>query len=155
MAHKKSLEALNRTLKDLRGNEQLFGGALILLAGNFRQTLPVIPRSTPADELNAYLKSSVLWRNVDKISLKSNMRVKLQQDESSERFAKQLFDIGNGKMEMDESTHCITLQENLCHFQEIKKRKEATVEVTAVGVLALDVYRCSVARSSVSEEASR
>ncbi|XP_071033027.1 ATP-dependent DNA helicase pif1-like, partial [Parasteatoda tepidariorum] len=58
-AHKKSLEALNRTLKDLRGNEQLFGGALILLAGDFRQTLPVIPRSTPADELNACLKSSV------------------------------------------------------------------------------------------------
>ncbi|UYV67980.1 hypothetical protein LAZ67_5002693 [Cordylochernes scorpioides] len=55
MAHKKSLEALNRTLKYLRGNEQLFGGALILLAGDFRQTLPVIPRSTPADELNACL----------------------------------------------------------------------------------------------------
>ncbi|UYV60859.1 hypothetical protein LAZ67_1002623 [Cordylochernes scorpioides] len=116
MAHKKSLEALNRTLKDLRGNEQLFGGALILLAGDFRRTLPVIPRSTPADELNACLKSSVLWRYVDKISLKTNIRVQLQQDESSERFAKQLFDIGNGKMEMDESTHCITLQENFCHF---------------------------------------
>ena len=28
MAHKKSLKALDRTLKDLRGNEQLFGGAL-------------------------------------------------------------------------------------------------------------------------------
>ncbi|KFM59871.1 ATP-dependent helicase RRM3, partial [Stegodyphus mimosarum] len=61
MAHKKSLEAHHRTLKDLRGNEQLFGGALILLAGDFRQTLPVIPHSTPADELNASLKSSVLW----------------------------------------------------------------------------------------------
>ncbi|UYV66834.1 hypothetical protein LAZ67_4003034 [Cordylochernes scorpioides] len=96
MAHKKSLEALNRTLKDLRGNEQLFGGALILLAGDFRQTLPVIPRLTPADELNACLKSSVLWRYVDKIYLKTNMRVQLQQDESSERFAKQLLNIGNG-----------------------------------------------------------
>jgi hypothetical protein len=29
-AHKKALEALNRTLKDLRGYEQLFGGALKL-----------------------------------------------------------------------------------------------------------------------------
>ncbi|GFT49845.1 ATP-dependent DNA helicase [Trichonephila clavipes] len=62
MAHKKSLEAFYRTLQDLRGNEQLFGGALTLLAGDFRQTLPVIPRSTPADGLNACLKSSVLWR---------------------------------------------------------------------------------------------
>ncbi|KAF0701224.1 ATP-dependent DNA helicase PIF1-like, partial [Aphis craccivora] len=40
MAHKKSLEALNRTLKDIRGNHNLFGGAMILLAGDFRQTLP-------------------------------------------------------------------------------------------------------------------
>ena len=38
MAHKKSLEALDRTLKDLRGNEKLFGGGLILLSGDFRQT---------------------------------------------------------------------------------------------------------------------
>jgi hypothetical protein len=29
-AHKKALEALNRTLKDLRGYEQLFGGTLKL-----------------------------------------------------------------------------------------------------------------------------
>ncbi|CAG9828306.1 unnamed protein product [Diabrotica balteata] len=50
MAHKKSLEALDRTLQDLRSNYKPFGGAMILLAGDFRQTLPVIPRSTPADE---------------------------------------------------------------------------------------------------------
>lgn len=42
MVHKKSLEALDRTLKDLRKNENLFGGAFILLSGDFRQTLPVI-----------------------------------------------------------------------------------------------------------------
>ena len=33
---------------------------LILLSGDFRRTLAVIPRSTAADELNACLKSSVL-----------------------------------------------------------------------------------------------
>lgn len=64
MAHKKGLEAVDRTLRDFRNNERLLGGALLLLAGDFRQTLPVIPRSTPADELNACLKSSVLWRHV-------------------------------------------------------------------------------------------
>ncbi|UYV67872.1 hypothetical protein LAZ67_5002317 [Cordylochernes scorpioides] len=49
----------------------------------------------------------------------------------------------------------IIIKINLFKAREIIKRKEATVEITAVGVLALDVYRCSVARSSVSEEASR
>ncbi|XP_025831529.1 uncharacterized protein LOC112904787 [Agrilus planipennis] len=60
MAHKRSLEALDRTLKDLRDNQNVFGGAMVLLSGDFRQTLPVIPRSTVADELNACLKSSSL-----------------------------------------------------------------------------------------------
>ena len=58
MAHKRAFEALHRTLRDLRSNQNLFGGAMILLAGDFRQTLPVIPRSTAADELNACLKAS-------------------------------------------------------------------------------------------------
>lgn len=51
MAHKHSLEALNRTLEDLKNNDKLFGGTLILLSGDFRQTLPVIPRLTYADEI--------------------------------------------------------------------------------------------------------
>lgn len=60
MAHKKSFEAVDRTMRDLRGNNEPMGGALILLAGDFRQTLPVVPRSTPTDELNAYIKASHL-----------------------------------------------------------------------------------------------
>lgn len=66
MSH--SLEALDRTVRDLRRNARIFGGALILLSGDFRQTLPVISRSTPADELNACLKSSVLWRHLQKLN---------------------------------------------------------------------------------------
>lgn len=68
MSHKKALEALDRTVRDLRRNARIFGGALILLSGDFRQTLPVISRSTPADELNACLKSSVLWRHLQKLN---------------------------------------------------------------------------------------
>ena len=35
-AHKKSMEALDRTMKDLRNNQNRFGGAMILLVGDFR-----------------------------------------------------------------------------------------------------------------------
>ncbi|GFV12327.1 ATP-dependent DNA helicase [Trichonephila clavipes] len=35
MSHKKALEALDRTLRDFRGNRRIFGGALILLSANF------------------------------------------------------------------------------------------------------------------------
>ncbi|KAJ8895238.1 hypothetical protein PR048_000563 [Dryococelus australis] len=95
MAHKKSLEALDRTMQDLRNNQNRFGGAMILLAGDFRQTLPVIPWSTPADELNACLKASVLWKHVKILNLSKNMLVELQNDRYGEIFRKQLIDIGD------------------------------------------------------------
>ncbi|GBN07344.1 hypothetical protein AVEN_96606-1 [Araneus ventricosus] len=101
MAHKKSLEALDRTLRDLRKNDQLLGGSLLLLAGDFRQTLPVIPNSTPADELNACLKTSPLWKFVKRFTLKSNMRVRYFRNETAQHFAHILQQIGEGTFPTD------------------------------------------------------
>ncbi|XP_026476423.1 uncharacterized protein LOC113382080 [Ctenocephalides felis] len=121
MAHKRSLEALDRTLKDLRDNQNIFGGAMILLSGDFRQTLPVIPRSTVADELNASLKSSNLWRHVKKLQLTTNMRVVLQQDETAKVFSKQLLNIGNGNVAVDASSGLITFPADFCSFTNTKE----------------------------------
>lgn len=96
MLHKNGFEALYRTLQDLRKNTKPMGNCLIILAGDFRQTLPVIVRSTPADEINACLKKSHLWKYVQTITLSTNMRVHLHSDEDSKLFATQLLKIGNG-----------------------------------------------------------
>ncbi|GBN42038.1 hypothetical protein AVEN_126136-1 [Araneus ventricosus] len=105
MAHKKSLEALDgTTLRDLRKNDQLLGGSLLLLAGDFRQTLPVIPNSTPADELNACLKTSPLWKFVKRFTLKSNMRVRFCRNETAEHFADILQEIGEGAFPTDSNS---------------------------------------------------
>ena len=48
------------------------------------------------------------------------MRVQLQNDASAECFAKQLLDIGNGKMEMDRSTQNITFPPNFCKMTSSK-----------------------------------
>lgn len=117
MAHKKSLEALDRSLKDFRENDRPMGGALLLLAGDFRQTLPVIPKSTPADELNACLKASYLWRHVKKLTLSTNMRVHLLQDAAAQIFAKQLLDMGDGKLPYEPTTREISFPLNFCQMQ--------------------------------------
>lgn len=44
-------------VKRLHVNQNLFGSAMILLVGDFHQTLSFIPRSTATDEINACLKS--------------------------------------------------------------------------------------------------
>ncbi|GBM94694.1 hypothetical protein AVEN_274914-1 [Araneus ventricosus] len=87
MARMKALEALDMNLKDRRGNTKLMGGALVLLCGDIRQTLPVVPESTPADEIYARLKNSVKVNLIKlrKNALKENMRVLLG-DENAQLF---------------------------------------------------------------------
>ncbi|XP_037944204.1 ATP-dependent DNA helicase PIF1-like [Teleopsis dalmanni] len=120
MAHKRALEALDRTLKDLRNDSRCFGGAMILLSGDFRQTLPVIPKSTAADEINTCLKSLNLWRYVKKLQLVTNMRVALVNDTSAEEFSKQLLLIGNGRVAVEESSGLIAFPSNFCNFVSSK-----------------------------------
>ncbi|XP_075682388.1 ATP-dependent DNA helicase PIF1-like [Rhinoderma darwinii] len=84
MAHKLALEALDQTLQDLHGNNTVMGGVVLVLAADFRQTMPIVPKGTPADEFKACLKQSVLWRHVKKMSLTTNMRVYLHVDATAE-----------------------------------------------------------------------
>ncbi|RVE51488.1 hypothetical protein evm_003889 [Chilo suppressalis] len=76
MAHRKGVEAVDRTLRDIRQNDRPMGGITVLFCGDFRQTLPVIPRGTRADEVRACLKSSYLWRDIQSVHLTINMRVR-------------------------------------------------------------------------------
>ena len=44
MQHKYAADAVDRNLRDLLGNDVPFGGITIVFGGDFRQTLPIIPR---------------------------------------------------------------------------------------------------------------
>jgi len=116
MAHRKSLEALDRTMKDIKNNNRLMGGVVVLLAGDFRQTLPVIRNSTPADELNACIKNSYLWSRIKVMKLSTNMRVHNLGDTDSLIFAQQLLRIGDGKVPVEPTTKLITFPPNFCQL---------------------------------------
>ncbi|UYV73989.1 hypothetical protein LAZ67_11001733 [Cordylochernes scorpioides] len=95
MAHRRSIEALDRTLKDLRDSNTIMGGVTFLFVGDFRQTLPVIPKGTRADEVNECLKRSHIWSSIVKLSLTINMRSHLFGDRGSS-FSQLLLELGNG-----------------------------------------------------------
>ena len=46
MSHRYALKAIDRTLQDLMGNRLPFGGKIMLQTGDFRQILPVVPRTS-------------------------------------------------------------------------------------------------------------
>ena len=127
MANRYALEALNNTLQDLRGNVENMGGVVVLLAGDFRQTLPVVPKGTMADELKACLKSSPLWRHVIILTLSTNIRVHLQDDVSAGQFAQQLLAIGNGKIPVDPVNGLITIPGNFCNVVKSVEELKSSV----------------------------
>ncbi|RZC20144.1 hypothetical protein D0Y65_006827 [Glycine soja] len=57
--------SLDKTLRDIikgkSSSNQIFGGKLIVLGGDFRQILPVIPRGSRSDIVHATINSSYLW----------------------------------------------------------------------------------------------
>jgi ATP-dependent DNA helicase PIF1 len=96
MSHRSHIEAVDRTLKDLRNSDKIMGGVTFVFAGDFRQTLPVVPRGTRADILKACLKSSPLWSSVQSITLRTNMRAHL--GGGDRHFSSLLLQVGDGKI---------------------------------------------------------
>jgi hypothetical protein len=82
MAHKHVFEAVNRTFQHVLGvvdpalKDILFGGKVVVMGGDFRQLLPVVPRGTRGQIVDASLKrSAILWHSVKVRHLHENMRV--------------------------------------------------------------------------------
>ena len=86
------LEAMDRTLKDLLGNDKLFGGKIIILAGDFRQCLPVVPGSSRAGTVSHCINNSQLWKHFQVLKLTENM----SGDQILGKFDKWTLCIGNG-----------------------------------------------------------
>ena len=76
MSHSYQLEALDRTLRDVTGVDEPFGGKIMLLSGDFRQCLPVIPNASRAEVVDAALNRSYLWQFFKVMKLSENTREK-------------------------------------------------------------------------------
>ncbi|XP_031095005.1 ATP-dependent DNA helicase PIF1-like [Ipomoea triloba] len=120
MMHKYCFEALDRTMRDLlrfvnpRSAYQTFGGKTVVLGGDFRQilpvvpkgtrqdivALPVVPKGTRQDIVAATINSSYLWDNCKVLKLTKNLRLNTIGDaaefEKLDVFAKWIASIGDG-----------------------------------------------------------
>ena len=72
-----ALHAMDRCLRDIMQSDRPFGGKTILLGGDFRQVLPVVPRAPPAVIIDTCLKRSPMWPLFEQHQLTRNMRTKV------------------------------------------------------------------------------
>ena len=76
--------------KDIRNNDQLFGGIPVVFGGNFQQILPVVLKGSREQIVGQCLQCSRLWKDVQILTLKKNMHLESGTDEECQ-FAKWLF----------------------------------------------------------------
>ena len=100
MMHRYTYEALDRTIRDImrvkdpRLKDVPFGGKVVVLGGDFRQMLPVIPKASRSVVVHAALNRSPLWRHITVFKLKTNVRVAPDQL----RWSEFLLSVGEGRV---------------------------------------------------------
>jgi hypothetical protein len=146
MMHKHVFEAVNRTLQDIMAlhdpecASKPFGGKVIVMGGDFRQVLPVVPKAGRSQVVGACLnRSEPIWPAVMVHKLHDNMRVRRLLEEGDhlnaqrqQDFAQLLMRVGDG-----EERTCPTLGDDVIRIPDhmcCPGGKDATVEdlVTAV-----------------------
>ncbi|XP_057723335.1 uncharacterized protein LOC130939233 [Arachis stenosperma] len=108
MTNKLAFEALDRSFRDIMtsisvSNKDLpFGGKIIVLGGDFRQVLPVIPKASRAEIVMASINYSILWKHFEVLTLTKNMWLESATNQSNleelKRFSDWILQIGEGRI---------------------------------------------------------
>ena len=61
MSSKRAFGAVDRLFKDLCRNNIIFGGKVIIVSGDFRETLPVVKHGNRIQIIENYVKNNKLW----------------------------------------------------------------------------------------------
>ena len=94
--HQHVVEAVDRTLHDICNNDRPFAGITTVLGGDFLQTLPVVPKGSCEDIVDATIQQSHLWQNTEILFLCQNMRLD-QASADVRQFSQWLLDVGHGR----------------------------------------------------------
>ena len=109
MTHRRALETLDRTLRDLLSvtNPELrhipFGGKVVVLGGDPRQILPVIENGTKNQIIDAAIINSPLWSSITILTLHKNMRLQATNSDAESQkelsdFSEWVLSIGEGNV---------------------------------------------------------
>lgn len=108
MQHRYSFECLDRSLKDImkavdpKRFNLPFGGITVVFGGDFRQILPVIPRSGHGEVVASCITNSKIWRIATIFKLVHNMRLNKGRNQEEVQalttFAKWVLDVGDGNI---------------------------------------------------------
>ena len=87
-----ALLCVNRFLQNIIQNDRPFVGKIVVLGGDFRQVLPVVPHGSRQSTVQQCIKNCSLWQHFKIFKLFTNMRT----NQNETNFAQFLLQIGDG-----------------------------------------------------------
>jgi hypothetical protein len=96
MAPSHALNAVDRLLREIMDEELPFGGKVLLLGGDFRQCLPVVPHGSRATIVESSMKFSPLWSCFKQLHLQTNVR------STDPKYSDWLIQLGTGQLSNEE-----------------------------------------------------
>jgi len=115
--HRYCPEALDRTCRDIRNNNNSFGGITVVFGGDFQQALPVVRKGSRDEIIEACLQQSYIWNHITVLPLHTNMRLQNGDNSTNDteemEFANWLLQVGHGSDLQDDSGE-IPLPNNIC-----------------------------------------
>ena len=112
----------------------------MLLSGDFRQCLPVIPHSSRAEVVDAAINRSYLWQYFKIMKLGEKMRVKMSNDTEADLFDRFTLKVGNGEAEVVAGTDMVEIPEEMCIGIKPNSKTNPSSEKDAMKSLADHVY---------------
>jgi len=94
--HRYAVDAVDQTLCDICNDDQPFAGIIAVLGGDFLQTLPVVPKGSCEDIVDATVQQSHLWQNTEILFLRQNMHLD-QASANVQQFSQWLLNVGHGR----------------------------------------------------------
>ena len=103
MCDRFALEAFDRSMQSLMNNDKPFGGKVLLLGGDFRQTLPIIVKAGRSLIVSRTIKQMSIWGHIIQHQLHTNMRVMASCEDQAKgaTFCDFLLRVGEGKIPTD------------------------------------------------------
>lgn len=111
MCNRYTIEAVEKSLRNLMKNNLLFGGKAVVFSGDFRQILPIVNFGRQEEAISLSIKRSYIWNKMKISHLTENLRIK-GKDSESQAFANFLLEIGEDRVEKSE-TQTIEIPEEL------------------------------------------
>ena len=129
------LQAMDVCFRDIMGTDVPFGGKVLVLCGDFHQTLPVIPGASRAGIVAKCLNQHPLWRHFEVMYLTKNMRVNANGDPKLVAWSEWLQSVGDG-LEGEE----VEVPKEICTTIEEGTKKKPMAEKDSLKGLIAKVF---------------